>query len=83
MTPQAYAIVPGGPLTLGTDENPTRFDPASFWAQFRHQTVKVDGVRLHYVEGAGAGPSCCCRAGRRAGTRGVWSCRRWQQRGGA
>jgi pimeloyl-ACP methyl ester carboxylesterase len=31
------------------------FDPATFWAQFHHDTVVIEGVRLHFVEG-GSGP---------------------------
>jgi pimeloyl-ACP methyl ester carboxylesterase len=31
------------------------FDPATFWMQFHHDTVDIDGVRLHFVEG-GSGP---------------------------
>ncbi len=45
------------------------FDPATFWAQFRHDTVAVKGVRLHFVEAASR--SCCCPGGRRAGSRGA------------
>ena len=32
------------------------FDPATFWAQFRHDTVAVNGVRLHFVEGGSGAP---------------------------
>src|SRR3984893_42364 len=32
------------------------FDPATFWAQFRHDTVAVKGVRLHFVEGGSGAP---------------------------
>ena len=32
------------------------FDPATSWAQFRHDTVAVKGVRLHFVEGSGGAP---------------------------
>ncbi|MDB5460598.1 MAG: alpha/beta hydrolase, partial [Caulobacteraceae bacterium] len=31
------------------------FDPATFWTQFHHDTVVINGVRLHFVEG-GSGP---------------------------
>ena len=32
------------------------FDPATFWSQFRHGTVAVKGVRLHFVEGGSGVP---------------------------
>ena len=32
------------------------FDPATFWAQFRHDTVAVKDVRLHFVEGGSGAP---------------------------
>jgi pimeloyl-ACP methyl ester carboxylesterase len=32
------------------------FDAESFWKQFHHRTAKVDGVRLHYVEGGSGAP---------------------------
>ncbi len=32
-----------------------QFDPASFWRQFRHGTMTVGEVRLHYVESREAG----------------------------
>jgi pimeloyl-ACP methyl ester carboxylesterase len=32
------------------------FDPATFWTEFHHDTVIVDGVRLHFVEGGGGAP---------------------------
>jgi pimeloyl-ACP methyl ester carboxylesterase len=41
-------------LTSNADALPP-FDPATFWTQFRHGTVSVSGVRLHFVEG-GSGP---------------------------
>ena len=31
------------------------FDPATFWTQFHHDTVVIQGVRLHFVDG-GSGP---------------------------
>ena len=31
-------------------------DPATFWIQFRHDTVTVKGVRLHAVEGGSGAP---------------------------
>src|SRR3984893_6056626 len=31
-------------------------DPATFWAQFRHDTVAIKGVRLHFVEGGSGTP---------------------------
>lgn len=37
-------------------EAPFRFDPASFWARFRHGGATVAGVRLHYVEGGQGRP---------------------------
>lgn len=33
-----------------------RFDPATFWSQFRHGTIAVEGVRLHFVEGGSGSP---------------------------
>jgi pimeloyl-ACP methyl ester carboxylesterase len=32
------------------------FDPATFWTQFHHDTVAVNGVRLHFVEGGSGEP---------------------------
>jgi pimeloyl-ACP methyl ester carboxylesterase len=32
------------------------FEAGSFWKNFRHETVAVDGVRLHYVEGGSGAP---------------------------
>lgn len=32
------------------------FDSTAFWAQFRHDTVAVKGVRLHFVEGGSGAP---------------------------
>jgi pimeloyl-ACP methyl ester carboxylesterase len=32
------------------------FDPATFWTQFRHDTVVIKDVRLHFVEGGGGTP---------------------------
>jgi pimeloyl-ACP methyl ester carboxylesterase len=32
------------------------FDAATFWAVFRHGTVTVNGVRLHFVEGGSGAP---------------------------
>ncbi|GGB64088.1 hypothetical protein GCM10011505_50750 [Tistrella bauzanensis] len=32
------------------------FDAAMFWANFRHGTVTVNGVRLHFVEGGRGAP---------------------------
>lgn len=32
------------------------FDRATFWRQFRHENVAVDGVRLHFVEGGSGAP---------------------------
>ncbi|MEA3081719.1 MAG: hypothetical protein QOD54_1387, partial [Sphingomonadales bacterium] len=32
------------------------FDPATFWTQFHHDTVVVEGVRLHFVEGGSGAP---------------------------
>jgi pimeloyl-ACP methyl ester carboxylesterase len=32
------------------------FNPTMFWAQFRHGTVKVAGVHLHFVEGGSGAP---------------------------
>ena len=32
------------------------FDPVTFWAQFRHGTASVAGVRLHFVEGGEGAP---------------------------
>jgi pimeloyl-ACP methyl ester carboxylesterase len=50
-------------LTMNYDLIPTSdrdtapaFDPATFWAEFRHDTVTVNGVRLHYVEGGNGKP---------------------------
>ncbi len=37
----------------------TRFPPfggSSFWTVFRHETVVVEGVRLHFVEGGSGAP---------------------------
>jgi pimeloyl-ACP methyl ester carboxylesterase len=32
------------------------FDPATFWSEFHHDTVIIDGVRLHFVEGGSGAP---------------------------
>ena len=32
------------------------FDPATFWTQFHHDTVAINGVRLHFVEGGSGSP---------------------------
>jgi hypothetical protein len=32
------------------------FDPATFWAQFRHDAISIKGVRLHFVEGGSGAP---------------------------
>ena len=32
------------------------FDPATFWTQFHHDTVVIEGVRLHFVEGGSGTP---------------------------
>ena len=32
------------------------FDPATFWTQFHHDTVAINGVRLHFVEGGSGTP---------------------------
>jgi len=32
------------------------FDPTTFWTEFRHGTVTVNGVRLHFVEGGNGEP---------------------------
>jgi pimeloyl-ACP methyl ester carboxylesterase len=32
------------------------FDPATFWTQFHHDTVVIEGVRLHFVEGGSGSP---------------------------
>jgi hypothetical protein len=32
------------------------FNPGTFWPQFRHDTVTVKGVRLHFVEGGSGAP---------------------------
>jgi pimeloyl-ACP methyl ester carboxylesterase len=34
----------------------SHFDPATFWSQFRHGSVAIKGVRLHFVEGGGGSP---------------------------
>ena len=32
------------------------FDPAAFWTQFHHDTVVIEGVRLHFVDGGSGAP---------------------------
>src|ERR1700741_3824654 len=32
------------------------FDPATFWTQFHHDTVVIEGVRLHFVDGGNGTP---------------------------
>jgi pimeloyl-ACP methyl ester carboxylesterase len=32
------------------------FDPGTFWTQFHHGTVAINGVRLHFVEGGSGSP---------------------------
>jgi pimeloyl-ACP methyl ester carboxylesterase len=32
------------------------FDPSTFWTQFHHDNVVIEGVRLHFVEGGSGGP---------------------------
>jgi pimeloyl-ACP methyl ester carboxylesterase len=32
------------------------FDPATFWTQFHHDAVTINGVRLHFVDGGGGAP---------------------------
>jgi hypothetical protein len=44
MTAVAYDLV----QTLDRDTTPA-FDPTTFWKEFRHGTVTVNSVRLHFV----------------------------------
>jgi pimeloyl-ACP methyl ester carboxylesterase len=32
------------------------FDPVTFWTEFHHDTVVIEGVRLHFVEGGSGAP---------------------------
>jgi len=41
--------------TSAADTFPS-FNPKMFWTQFRHGTVKVAGVHLHFVEGGTGAP---------------------------
>jgi pimeloyl-ACP methyl ester carboxylesterase len=52
---QEFAITHDIVQTSAADTLPP-FDPATFWAQFRHDTVAVKGVRLHFVEGSSGVP---------------------------
>jgi len=41
--------------TSAADTSPP-FDPATFWTEFHHDTVTIEGVKLHFVEGGSGAP---------------------------